>query len=109
MAREEESKDVDTCGDPAVVRILRITAIHYVVKILQRGKLLLSQREILHQRYTPNIEENSHEKLKTKRKKFTLGCSKGLLCVKEENDCIISLLPIGICPKQTILDRTKRI
>jgi len=68
MAREKESEDIDACGDPAVVRILRVTAIHHVVKILQRGKVPFSQREILHQRYTPNVEEDSHEKLKTKRK-----------------------------------------
>lgn len=62
MAREKESEDIDACGDPAVVRILRVTAIHHVVKILQRGKIPLAQGEILHQRYTPNVEEDSHEK-----------------------------------------------
>lgn len=64
MAREEEGENVDACCDPAVVCILRITTIHHVVKIIQRGEFLLSQREILHQCYAPDIEEHSHEKLR---------------------------------------------
>jgi len=62
MAREEEGEDVDARSDPAVVRVLRVTAIHHVIKILQRGKIPLSQREVLHQRYAPDVEEYSHEK-----------------------------------------------
>lgn len=63
MAREEEGEDIDARGDPAVVCVLRVTAIHHVVKVIQRGEhRLFSQREVLHQCYAPDVEEYTHEK-----------------------------------------------
>jgi len=63
MAREEEGEDIDACGNPAVVRVLRVTSVHHVVE-LRYCKVVyrLSQWEILHERYASYVEEYSHEK-----------------------------------------------
>lgn len=48
MAREEESEDIDTRGDPAVVRILHVATVRHFIEMIQRGKVRTSQRKILH-------------------------------------------------------------
>jgi hypothetical protein len=44
MAREEEGEDVDARSDPAVVRVLRVTAIHHVIKKFSSEVKFLSPR-----------------------------------------------------------------
>lgn len=68
MAREKESEDVDARGDPAVVRILRVTSVYLFVELVYRGEgFLLWHWKILHQRYAPDVKKYSHQKLRIRK------------------------------------------
>lgn len=67
MTREEEGEDIDTRGDPAVVRVLHVATVRHFVEVFQRGEVFISHRQILHQGYAADVEEHSHEELEEER------------------------------------------
>jgi len=42
MAREKEGKDIDACGNPAVVCILRVTSVYHFVELAYWSEVFLS-------------------------------------------------------------------